>query len=143
VDFQDHILQGWRAHVSGLTNYTALSSATGEDPVLDPATGRALFDWPKNVATNQGLLGFDLLLMTANEPTLNKTGQYAAAEQIASAWRADAVNNGRYFYNNRQYGITTFEDAAIEAALRGDPPNNALPPQASHRNSKGHHNGAT
>ena len=131
VDVQDPMMQGWHAHIGGLSNYTALSSATGEDPVLDATTGCALFDWPKDVATNQGLLGFDLLLMTANEPTVNETGQYATAEQIASAWRADAVNDGGYFYNNRQYGITTFEDDAIQAALRGDPPNNALPPAST------------
>jgi hypothetical protein len=128
VDVQNEILQGWHAHIGGLTNYTALSSAMGEDAVLDPATGSALFNWPKDVATGQPLSDFDLLLMTANEPTLNEAREYAAAEQIASAWRADATNNGRYFYNNRHYGITTFEDGAIQQALRGDPPNNALPP---------------
>lgn len=123
------ILEAWRTHIMTLDGkYTALPAADAEDSLLDPTTGLALFDWPEDRATNQGLLGFDLLLMTANKPTLNASRQYATADQIASAWWADTVNNGRYFYNNLHHGITTFQDDAIQAILRGDPPNPALHP---------------
>jgi hypothetical protein len=119
LDPEDRILQASQAHVGELgSKYTALSAADGEGPVLCPATGLALFDWPKDAATKVDLPGFDLLLMTANEPTLI-AGRYPTPKEIASAWRDDSVNNGRYFYNNRHHGITTFEDDAIQAVLRG------------------------
>jgi hypothetical protein len=119
LDAQDRILQAWQVRIGELgSKYTALPQADGEGPVLDPATGLALFDWPKDTATKEDLPGFDLLLMTANEPKL-KEGRYPTPKEIASAWRDDSVNNGRYFYYNRHDGITTFEDDAIQAVLRG------------------------
>ena len=66
------------------------------------------------------LPGFDLLLMTANKPTLNAARQYPTTGEIAAAWRDDAGDNVHYFYDNRHYGITTFEDAKIHGLLRGD-----------------------
>lgn len=136
VDAENRILQAWYMRIRELGGtYTALSAAAGEDAVLDPATGLALFDWPKDVATKEDLAGFDLLLMTANEPTLN-AGQYPTADQIAAAWRDDGGNNVMYFYNNRHHGITTFEDDAIQAVLRGDPPNPALQPTSRARGGK-------
>ena len=122
-DPENAVLEGWSKHISELgANYSALPSATGEQPVLDSTTGFALFDWPKDVETNEDLSGFDLLLMTANKPTLND-GRYDGVAQIASAWRGDSENNVMYFYNNRHAGITTFEDADILRMLRGEPPN--------------------
>jgi len=123
VDARDRILQAWQTRIRLLgTAYTALPTANGEDPVLDAATGLALFDWPKDIATKQGLLGFDLLLMTATRPTLD-AGQYPTAEKIAETWRADTHNNVLYFHNNRHHGITTFEDDRIQALLCGEPSN--------------------
>lgn len=133
VDAQDRTFQGWHDHVRNLPGYTALSAADGEDPVLDSTTGLALFGWLKDVLSGQDLQGFDLLLMTANEPTLNTNRQYATAEQVASAWRADLINDGRYFYNNRHEVITTFEDDAILEILRGDLPVKALQPPSGER----------
>jgi hypothetical protein len=119
VDANDQTLQAWYTCVREVGDaYTALTAADDEALVLDAATGLALFEWPKDVETKQDLSGFDFLLMTANEPTLNAR-QYPGPEQIASAWLADDVNNGRYFYNNRHHGITTFEDDAIQTFLRG------------------------
>jgi hypothetical protein len=128
VDCSDGILQSWFNRISEIGSaYEALPNAQGEDPVLDPATGLALFDWPKDISTNEDLTDFDLLLMTANVPTLN-SGQYPTVAEIASAWRADTGNNVMYFYNNRHCDITTFEDDAIQALLTGNPPNPALHP---------------
>jgi hypothetical protein len=67
-------------------------------------------------ATKQPLLGFDLLLMTATEPTLIGR-QYPTPTEISNGWRADDRDNVLYFHNNRHYGITTFEDKQIRAAL--------------------------
>jgi hypothetical protein len=112
-------LQAWGARVRALgTSYSALPTARGEDPALDASTGRALFDWPRDAVTNQPLLGFDLLLMTATEPTLT-SGRYPTAKKIADAWKKDPGGHVQYFYNNRHYGITTFQDGQILAALGG------------------------
>lgn len=114
----ERILKAWQSRIEAAGNaYTALPTARGEDPVLDAATGRALCDWPTDMVTKQPLLGFDLLLMTATKPTLNDC-QYPTAREIADAWRADDRDNVQYFHNNRHYGITTFEDGQILAALR-------------------------
>jgi hypothetical protein len=121
IDPNDRILMAWRKTVSELgDSYGSLPAAADEDPVLDAASGLALFNWPTDVATNAGLAGFDLLLMTANKPTL-VGGQYATAIEVATAWRDDTESHVMYFYNNRRYGITTFEDTRIQSILRGDP----------------------
>lgn len=113
------IMQAWQEKIGQLGNtYSKLSTAQGEDPVLDACTGRALFEWPTDAVTNEPLLGFDLLLMTATEPTLS-SGQYATAQEIADAWKSDPEGHVQYFYNNRHYGITTFQDEEILAALEG------------------------
>lgn len=126
LNTQDRILKAWLGRIGKLTGkYTALPAAVGEDPVLDAATGLALFDWPKDAETKKDLQDLDLLLMTANEPTLN-AGKYPTPNQIGSAWRTDNGNNVVYFYNNLHHGITTFEDDAIQAILGGDPPNIGL-----------------
>lgn len=87
-----------------------------EAQVLDPGTGRAVFSWPTDGDTGRPLQGFDLLLMTATEPCLVDS-QYAPAKEIAKAWRDDHFHNLNYFFNNRHFGITTFEDDEICAAL--------------------------
>lgn len=65
------------------------------------------------------------LLLTATEPTLTNS-RYASAREVADAWRADATGHVSYFYNNRQHGISTFEDDEIERLLKGEPPNTGL-----------------
>lgn len=123
------ILGAWQSRVTAAGHaYTTLSAADGEDPVLNAATGRALFDRPIDTATKRPLSGFDLLLMTATEPTLVNR-RYPTPFEIANAWRADDRDNVLYFHNNRHYGITTFEDEQIRAALQR-PPNHALEPSA-------------
>jgi len=112
-------LRAWQARIEALgATYSALRTADGEGPVVDASTGRALFDWPRDAVTNQPLLGFDILLMTATEPTLT-SGRYPTARNIADAWKQDCHDHVRYFHNNRHYGITTFQDEQILAALRG------------------------
>ena len=71
---------------------------------------------------HEPLSGFDLLLLIATEPTLTNS-QYVSAREVEYAWRADPNGHVSYFYNNRQNGITTFEDDAIQKMLRGEPPN--------------------
>ena len=121
VDLDNRIVQAWQARVRTIgSKYTALPTANGEDSILDATTGLALFEWPKDAASKQDLVGFDLLLMTVTMPTLD-AGEYPTVNQIARAWRADTHNNVLYFYNNRHYGITTFQDDQIQALLSGEP----------------------
>jgi hypothetical protein len=97
-------------------SYRAVPHADGEDELLEVTTGCARFGWPIDHNTDQPLVDFDLLLMTAAEPTLNN-GQYPTARQIADAWRTDNQGNVSYFRKNRSCGIATFEDDQILAAL--------------------------
>jgi hypothetical protein len=115
----ESLLKAWQAKVKKEgSSYTQLPIADREEPVFDAETGRALFDWPIDCETNRPLSGIDLLLTTATAPTLDG-GQYPTAKEIAHAWRADRQDNVLYFYNNRHYGITTFEDDQIRAVLEG------------------------
>ena len=112
------VIDAWKARIKdAATEYSSLPTATGEEPVLDASAGRALFQWPADVATKQQLVGFDLLLMTATRPNLSNS-RYPTAKSIAKAWRDDEFRNVNYFFNNQHYGIKTFEDAEILAALR-------------------------
>jgi hypothetical protein len=109
-DIADAVLEAWKSRIdSAGEEHSALPTATGEANVVDPATGQACFGWPMDRATGQPLQGFDLLLMTATKPS--------PATEIARAWRDDDSFNVAYFFNNRHFGITTFEDDAILAAL--------------------------
>jgi hypothetical protein len=68
-------------------------------------------------------VSLDLLLATANEPTLKgEPPVYPSAQTIALAWKkalkerpADMPDD--YFWNNRKSGITTFQDEEIERVL--------------------------
>lgn len=112
------ILKAWQSRIEAAGEaYAPLPTAEGEGPVLDAATGRALFAWPTDNESKHPLVGFDFLLMTATRPDLNGS-QYPTAKEIAEAWKVDKGDNVNYFHNNRHYGITTFEDEQILAALR-------------------------
>jgi hypothetical protein len=116
----DPMLRAWQSRIDTLgKHYSPLHAAEGEQSVLEASTGRALFDWPTDPATKEPLADFDLLLMTANEPTLNERLQYHSPKEIADAWRADERDQVLYFHNNRHYGIRSFEDFAILSVLRG------------------------
>jgi hypothetical protein len=72
-----------------------------------------LIDWPR--LTGGGLAPLDLLLATSNdrEPTC------PTVQEIADAWNREPDNERRaeYFRKNRENGIYTFQDNAIEKRL--------------------------
>ena len=81
----------------------------GEKPVID-SNGVLNIDWPKEVCPNNDIDKYDLLIATVTKPTLDK-GKYATPKQIT-----DEMNNTgyyKYFYKNRENGITTFQDSDI------------------------------
>jgi hypothetical protein len=89
--------------------------APNERPVVDEETGLALIDWPVDKRTRQAL-DYDVLLLTATAPTL-VAGLYPAPDEIATAWRHDFSGQVTYFHNNRNNGITTFQDDEISRLL--------------------------
>ena len=109
-------------------HFRQIPAAIGEQQLIDLASGVAQLGWPTDAESTEALGGFDLLLLTATEPTLTKSTDYPSAQEVAEAWRADPNGHVSYFYNNRQNGITTFEDDEIQRVLRGEPPNVAREP---------------
>ncbi|MYB89160.1 MAG: hypothetical protein F4X93_04280 [Proteobacteria bacterium] len=91
-----------------------MESAVGEEAAVDES-GFLNTPWPK---TEDGLdLEFDALLATATNPTIIG-GRYASVEEIAGAWKTpEGKRFVCYFYNNRECGITTFQDNKIEKLL--------------------------
>lgn len=109
----DPVLDKWRAASSPC--HLPLSTATDEDPVVDHDSGLALIDWPNDVSTGEPLADYDVLLMTATEPTLTNRS-YPTPETIAEAWRRNP-HYLHYFHENRACGITTFEDQELVSLL--------------------------
>lgn len=125
----DHFTSLWKATIkSAGRRYRAVPAAVGEEQLIDPVSGVAQFEWPIDAESQQPLIGFDLLLMTATEPTLTES-RYPSAKEIAEAWRADANGNASYFYSNLKHGITTFEDEEILRVLNGETPGTATAPE--------------
>ena len=81
-------------------------------------SGRLLVPWPALVGGG-GPTPLDLLLATATDPTLEDQGtKYASAETVAAAWNRENYDRVSYFRNNVRDGIRTFQDDAIDAALK-------------------------
>ena len=108
------LLPAWAEAVSTSPHYGDLHSADGEPPSLSPATGVAQIPWPR-VATEGSTLSFDLLLLTATDPTMDG-GKYASPAVVAEAWRA-MPEHMEYFEQNRKHGIGTAEDQDIAGEL--------------------------
>jgi hypothetical protein len=112
------ILNGWAARVARARAkpYGNVWQAPGEG-VLVNERGILQIAWPTSIADNSPV-ALDLLLATATEPTSEGSPRrYATAEEIAAAWRKDREDNVRYFRNNVQCGIRTFDDEALQTAL--------------------------
>ncbi len=79
--------------------------------------GGLAIDWPNRADTGQPLAGFDLVLVTATQPTpYGDTGDFAPVNIIAGAW--NEAKDATYFRSNRANGFYTFQDGAIETLLR-------------------------
>lgn len=116
------IMEAWQAEIQAAgASYRAVPSPQGEPDLLDSSSGRVRFDWPTDKETNEPLSNFDVLLMTATEPTLIDD-QYPTTRAVADAWHRDTQGHVSYFYNNRRHGITTFDDERLLALLTGQTP---------------------
>lgn len=106
-------LAGWSAEVSKQRNqrpYGGLNHADSEEPIVNKG-GFLRIEWPTAASASHETGSFDLLLATANDPTVNEN-KYPDPEAIAKAW-IKAPKELRYFEENRKYKITTFEDGSI------------------------------
>jgi hypothetical protein len=101
------LLDGWAERVLREQHYNA-----NERRLVD-GRGTLLIDWPH--LTEGGLAPLDLLLATSNDPEPT----YPTVQEIADAWNREPDNERRaeYFRQNRENGIYTFQDHAIEERL--------------------------
>lgn len=105
----------WTERVVREPHYGKLDHAHDELSAVDER-GLLGICWPR--AENGSLLEMDALLATATCPTLN-AGDYPSSRKIADAWSTlGGRKEAKYFWCNRKHGITTFQDAEIEARLR-------------------------
>ena len=113
----DEVIRGWAVRVAREPEYGRVSQ-TAEEGVLVSGDGLLRIDWPRLVEDGSSAQ-LDLLLVTANEPTLcGKPLTYPSAETIANAWNAAESSHAEYFWKNAEYGIRTFEDDEIRAQIR-------------------------
>jgi hypothetical protein len=111
-EIPDDVRDAWASAVNS-ENYVNFSAAHGEASVVLP-NGLADIAWPETV--DGAPLTLDVLLVTQTQPTLIN-GDYPSPVEIANAWSADRSGNVKYFRNNRQSGIQTFQDHEIERLL--------------------------
>ena len=97
----ESLLTEWREFIASDRQYVANEARCINE------NGLLQLRWP-TLAGGQKQLPLDLLLATANDPTL----ACATVTSIADAWNRNP-NQTKYFKNNRNSGIQTFEDKAI------------------------------
>ncbi len=112
----EEILKGWEKRVADEPDYGNVPQ-TEEEGCLVSKSGLLHVAWPRLVGGG-GAVQFDILLVTANHPTLTGTPlAYPSVETIADAWNC-AGDHVEYFWKNRDCGIRTFQDDGIRARLR-------------------------
>ena len=110
------LLKAWAERVGHEQGYGKISQAPDEGPLISES-GILQIDWPRRVEGGASI-DLDLLLVTANEPTL--TGAplaYPSVETISGAWNDVDQEYVKYFWNNIDNGIGTFQDEEIRAQL--------------------------
>lgn len=109
------LLEEWARRVADEPNYGRVRQAQ-EEGCLVTKDGLLQIDWPGLVEGGEALQ-LDILLVTANDPTLTGTPPaYPSAETIADAWN-HAGDHVDYFWKNRDSGIQTFQDDEIRVLL--------------------------
>jgi hypothetical protein len=113
----DDLLNAWAERVECEQDYGNVSQAVDEGRLIGN-DGILQIEWPRRV-TDGTAVDLDLLLATANDPTL--TGiplSYPNVETIVNKWNTAAPKHAEYFWKNTDHGITTFQDDEIRAVLR-------------------------
>ncbi|PZM84303.1 MAG: hypothetical protein DKT66_06615 [Candidatus Melainabacteria bacterium] len=106
------ITNHWSEFVSAIPNYGRISHAAGEEKIVE--SGILQFSWESVFAQERSSsTKLDLILATANDPTIDQSMQiYASPQTIADAWNTHR-NAVEYFRNNRESRIKTFQDSEI------------------------------
>jgi hypothetical protein len=111
------LLRAWAERVGQQQGYANVSQLADEGPLLSK-DGMLQIDWPRCIAGGVPV-DLDLLLVTANDPTLTGTpSSYPTVETIVSAWNEANPEHAEYFWKTADHGITTFQDDEIRALLR-------------------------
>jgi hypothetical protein len=115
-EIPEQLLRGWGRRVEREEGYGNVRQ-TADEGTLISKEGMLQIDWPRCV--NDGApVDLDLLLVTANDPTLNgNPPSYPTVETIVSAWNTAAPEHAEYFWKNIDNGITTFQDDEIRRGL--------------------------
>lgn len=102
------ILNGWARRVADEPDYGNVHQTEAEGKLVSDE-GLLQIAWP-HLVDGGGALELDILLVTANDPTLSgMPPEYPSVETIARAWNA-AGDHVEYFWRNRDCGIRTFQD---------------------------------
>ena len=110
----DEVREEWTDRVAREKDYGNLIRVNGEDDVVD-TSGFLKISWPRTETGSP--LEWNALIATANSPRGSCLG-YPKSQKIADAWNTPAGREAvGYFWNNRKHGITTHQDARIEAQL--------------------------
>jgi hypothetical protein len=107
-DLLRQVLDGWARQVDLEGNYDGKKYDGPDGHCLVDKKGILQIRWP-NRTDGSGPLAFDLALATATKSSPN----YPSASAVAQAWKTDKEGNDKYFWRNREHGITTFQDAEI------------------------------
>jgi hypothetical protein len=110
----ESLTDAWAGHVARRSSYGSMCHTSDEKTAV---SGRGLLEHPWPALEPGGEpLPWDLLLATANEPTLcGEPRSYATPKTVATAWN-NAVDKSRvkYFWNNVDSKISTFEDGELK-----------------------------
>jgi hypothetical protein len=112
----ESLLKGWADRVGREAEYGHVPQ-TQEEGLLVSEDGLLQIAWPRLV-DGDGPVQLDLLLATANDPTLETPLSYPNVETITKAWNVAAGKHVEYFWTNLDNGIRTFQDNEIQALLR-------------------------
>jgi hypothetical protein len=115
-EIPEKVLKGWEDRVAREPEYGNVPQSEDEGCLVD-ADGSLHIPWPRLVKGGASVQ-LDLLLVTANDPTLTGTPpSYPSVETIADAWNR-ASYHVEYFWRNTDNEIRTFQDAEIRVRLR-------------------------
>jgi len=109
-------VEAWARRVKDEQGYGNVRQTADEGQLISE-DGLLQIDWPRCVKGG-GAIDLDLLLVTANDPTLTGTPlSYPSVATIVGAWNSGAQEHAEYFWKNTDNGITTFQDDEIRAGL--------------------------
>lgn len=116
-EIPEGLLRAWAQRVEREQGYGNVRQMADEG-LLISNDGMMQIDWPRCIAGGAPV-DLDLLLVTANDPTLSGTPlSYPTVETIVNAWNGATPEHAEYFWKNTDHGVATFQDDEIRAALR-------------------------